>query len=59
MNLFKNENEKKFDKTRMKKEPIINNILKTHDQNIDTSESGMYNEKSEIGTNYLSPSLAY
>ncbi len=56
-NLIKNENEKKFDKTKIKKEPIINNVLKTHDQEIDTLENSMYNDKSEIGTNYLSPSL--
>ncbi len=57
LNLFKNEDEKKFGKAKIKKEPIINNILKKHDQNIDTSENGMYYDKSEKGTNYLSPSL--
>ena len=56
-NLLRNDNESKFRKTQMKKDPIINNAINVNDQEIDNLHKGKYENESNAKDNYLSPSL--
>ncbi len=56
-NLFNFENKKGFEETKIKKEPIINNILNEQDRGIDHFEIKTQYNNTNLEKNYLSPSL--
>ena len=57
VNLFKNNNEKVIDKTKIKKEPIINNVLKASNFDDNDYVEDKDKDESNNSNNYLSPSL--
>ena len=56
-NIFKITKKGRLDETQIKKDPIINNVLNTYEQDIKNVNDEKNEKNSKLNTNYLSPSL--